>query len=137
MTGNPAPFDFTEARTAARKASEAQAATENALLEATRKRAAAEQAYRVALAKRIISAHVEGVAWTACQDIARGNEEVAGLRYERDVADGVCEALSQAGWRHAADRKDLQRLISWSERVAPDGQSEGTYTAPIGGRRAA
>lgn len=122
---NPAPYDFSEAREAARKASEAQAATEAALRDATRNRAEKERAYRVALAERILTAHGdEGVAWSACQDIARGDENVARLRYERDVADGIVEALAQAGWRHAADRKDLQRLIAWSERVAPDGQYE-------------
>ncbi len=119
---NPVPFDFNEARAAARKASEAQAATEDAMIDAARKRAEAEQRYRVALAKRIVAAHGEGVAWSVASDVARGDEEVARLRYERDVADGVAEAISQAGWRHAADRKDLQRLIAWSERVAPDGQ---------------
>ena len=124
MSGNASPFDFTEARAAARKASEAQAYTENAMLEQAKKRAGAERDYRVALAKRIIKAHEEGIAWSVCSDIARGDADVARLRYERDVADGVAEALSQAGWRHAADRKDLQRLIAWSERVAPDGQYE-------------
>lgn len=135
---NPSPFDFTEARTAARKASEAQAATENAMLDAARKRADAERKYRVALAKRIVTAHAEGIAWTACQDIARGDEEVARLRYERDVADGVAEALSQAGWRHASDRRDLQRLISWSEKVAPNGEQHepSTLERPIGSRAA-
>jgi hypothetical protein len=124
MSGNPAPFDFTEARAAARAASEAQAATENAIREAVQDRASAERAYRRALARRIVKAHEEGIAWSVCSDIARGDDEVAELRYQRDVAEGVCEALSQAGWRHAADRKDLTRLIAWSERVAPDGQSE-------------
>jgi hypothetical protein len=124
MSGNPSPFDFTEARAAARAASESQAATENAMLDAAKKKAGAERDYRQALAKRIISAHDEGIAWSVCSDIARGDAEVARLRYERDVAEGVCEALSQAGWRHSADRKDLTRLISWSERVAPDGQAE-------------
>lgn len=124
MTGNPSPFDFTEARAAARSASEAQAATENAIREAVQKRAAAERDYRRALARRILSAHDEGVAWSVASDIARGDEEVSELRHKRDVAEGICEALSQAGWRHSADRKDLTRLIAWSERVAPDGQHE-------------
>lgn len=89
MTGNPSPFDFTEARAAARA----------------------------------------GIAWSVCSDVARGDDEVAKLRYERDVAEGACEALSQAGWRHAADRKALTLLIAWSERVAPDGQSEPMRSA--------
>src|SRR2546423_311730 len=117
MNGNPSPFDFTEAKAAARKASEAQAATEKTLIEASKKKALTEQAYRISLAKRILHAHaVEGIAWSVCSDIARGDPEVARLRYERDVAEGTYEAFSQAAWRHAADRRDLQRLISWSER---------------------
>lgn len=124
MTGNPSPFDFTEAREAARKASESQKATEDAMLEASRTKAATERSYRIALANRIIQAHDDGIAWTACGDIARGDKTVAQLRYERDIAEGVSEALEQAAWRHSADRKDLQRLIAWSERVAPDGQFE-------------
>lgn len=120
---NPSPFDFTEARTAARKASEAQAATEENLRKATKDRAEKERAYRKALATRILKANaVEGIAWSTSGDVARGDDHVAELRYERDVADGIVEALRQAGWRHSADRKDLQRLIAWSERVAPDGQ---------------
>jgi hypothetical protein len=109
------------------------------MLEQAKKRAKAEQEYRVALAKRILTAHDEGIAWSVCSDIARGDKEVARLRYERDVADGVAEALSQAGWRHAADRKDLQRLISWSERVAPNGQGAEppVLESAIGRRRAA
>jgi hypothetical protein len=125
------PFDFGEARAAARKASESQAATENALLEASRAKASTERAYREALAKRILSVHDEGIAWSVASDVARGDKEVARLRYERDLAVGVFGALEQACWRHAADRKDLQRLINWSEKVAPEGQ----YPEPA--RRAA
>lgn len=121
------PFDFAEARAAARKASESQAATENALLEASRAKASTERAYREALAKRIITAHDEGVAWSVASDVARGDKEVAHLRYERDIAVGVFGALEQACWRHASDRRDLQRLITWSERVAPLGQ----YADPL------
>lgn len=125
------PYDFGEARAAARRASESQAATENALLEASRRKASTERAYREALAKRILSTHDEGVAWSVASDVARGDKGVAYLRYERDIAVGVFGALEQACWRHAADRKDLQRLLAWSERMAPDGQ----YPEPA--RRAA
>jgi hypothetical protein len=129
MSGNATPFDFSEARAAARAASEAQAATENAMLDASKAKAKAEHDYRQALANRIISAHVEGIAWSVCSDIARGDKEVARLRYERDVAEGVCEALSQAGWRHASDRRDLSRLIVWSERMAPLGEQREPIAA--------
>jgi hypothetical protein len=42
---------------------------------------------------------------TLCGDLARGDSRVAGLKYERDVAEGVREAAGQAVWRATADRK--------------------------------
>lgn len=136
---NPSPFDFNEARAAARKASEAQAATEGALRQAAEEKARAERAYRRALAEGIVKAHEEGIAWSVCGDIARGEEMVADLRYHRDVAEGVYEAMQQSGWRHASDRRDLSRLIGWSERVAPLGEQRepAELGEPIGARRAA
>lgn len=127
-----AAWDFTEACAARRKASEDQEATENARLEASKALAAAEKAYRIALARKIIDCHQDdGIAWTVAPDIARGDPTVAQLRYERDVAAGVADALEQSSWRHAADRRDLGRLIAWSER---QGIADGSET---GIRRAA
>lgn len=51
-----------------------------------RKLAEAEMKYRIAYRKEIFRLHeVDGVAWTACADLAKGDEEVAKLRFERDV----------------------------------------------------
>ena len=38
------------------------------------------------------------------------------LRRLRDIDEGVVEALKQAAWRRAADRKDAQRFSDWSQR---------------------
>lgn len=112
-----APFDFAEAEAEIREAQARQAGSEEALREASRAAAAADQAYRVALAKEIVRQHdVDKVAWTVAADIARGAENVAELRYKRDVAQGVLEAAQQAAWRFAADRKDTGRLVDWSMR---------------------
>ncbi|HET6866216.1 MAG TPA: hypothetical protein VFH80_09840, partial [Solirubrobacteraceae bacterium] len=92
-------------------------------------------AYRVALAKKIVELHAGGAAWTVCQDLARGDQSVADLRYRRDVAEGVKEAAQNAVWRHTADRKDLGKLVDWSMRVAPDGQHEESSSSSM--RRAA
>lgn len=74
--------------------------------------------YRVALAKEITRLHSqEGVAWSSTADLARGDEAVARLKLERDIAVGVREALAQAVWRATADRKDAQRFSDWSMRV--------------------
>lgn len=133
------PYDFESARNAASAASRAQLEAERNLKDAARDFAQKEERYRVALAKEIVRQHAdEKVAWTVAPDLARGNAEVARLRRDRDIAEGVREAMQQAAWRRAADRKDTQRFIDWSMRrdiaegfgVAP----EPEFSEPIGVR---
>jgi len=51
-----------------------------------RQLADAEMKYRIALRKEVFRLRQEdGVAWTACYDLARGQEDVAKLRFERDI----------------------------------------------------
>jgi hypothetical protein len=46
----------------------------------------AEMYYRIAYRKEVFRLHeVDSVAWTACSDLAKGSEEVAKLRFERDI----------------------------------------------------
>lgn len=111
------PWSFHDARTACRDASVAQAAVERDLVEAYRDFAQAEARYRQALAKEIVRVHAEdGIAWSTAPDIARGEATVAKLRMERDVSEGLKEAITQAAWRRNADRKDAQRFSDWSQR---------------------
>lgn len=134
------PYDFQQAKEACARAARAQIDAERDLTTAATDHAGKEMAYRKALAKTIVTLHDEGMAWTVCQDVARGDDTVARLRYERDVAHGVLEAQQQRAWRHTADRKDVLELVRWSARVAPDGQYEpppGADVSVIGGRRVA
>ena len=124
----PTPWDFNEARAAARSASETQREAENARREAAEKCAQAELLYRKALAHKIVELHADGVAWTVAQDVARGDEKVAQLRFERDVAKGVLDAAEQRAWRHTADRKDTTGLIEWSRAV----NAFGEQREPVG-----
>lgn len=117
MAGNPQPYSFDEARAAVTKASSNALNAEEFLRQAYRDAAQKEETYRVALAKQILVMHGEGVAWTVCQDLARGDKHVAHLRLERDIAEGVKEAAQAALWRISADRKDLGRLVEWSMRA--------------------
>lgn len=110
------PWDFATARTACRDASVAQAAVEKDLVIAFRDYAECEERYRIALAKRIVECHADGIAWSTAPDIARGDKEVARLRMERDISEGMKEALVQAAWRRNADRKDAQRFADWSQK---------------------
>jgi hypothetical protein len=113
---NNRPWDFDEARIACRKASQRQEQGEEALRKAYIDRALAQERYRKALAEKILELRGEGYPATLCLDLAKGHEEVADLRCQWDVAEGVCEALLQAAWRFTADRKDAQRFAGWSER---------------------
>lgn len=135
------PWDFEQARAAAQRASMAQQAAEDFVRDAARQFAEAEERYRVALALEIVRQHRDDkVAWTVAPDLARGNVEVARLRRERDIAEGVREAAQQASWRRSADRKDTQSLLSWSMRVSlrdEDPQPDWSQQPVIGGRRAA
>lgn len=109
-------WSFGEARAACRAASSAQLAVEGELRRVSRAFAEADEAYRRALAREIVVQHDSGVAWSTAPDLARGDELVAGLRRDRDIADGVLEATKQAAWRAAADRKDAQRFADYSLR---------------------
>lgn len=128
MTG---PWEFDQARAAAAAASRAQAAAEEFVRESAKQAAKAEEAYRVALSEAIVRLHADGMAWSVCGDVARGDKRVARLRMERDIALGVREAAGQAAWRRTADRKDVQSFMSWSARreLAEGGQPAWTPEA--------
>mgnify|MGYP001595291546 CR=1 FL=1 len=113
---NNRPWDFDEARDACRKAAHAQEHAEAEVRHAAQQLALAEEAYRVALAKRIVELRAEGQAATVCADLARGDKQVAELRRLRDISDGVYEAMKQASWRHTSNRKDAQRFADWSQK---------------------
>lgn len=116
------PYDFGEAKAAIERASVAQKHAEQQIRDAYADHASKERAYRSALAQEITKLRAEGVAITIAQDLARGEKRCADLRYARDVAEGVREAAKSAVFRHTADRRELEQLVSWSLRVAPDGQ---------------
>jgi hypothetical protein len=135
------PYDFQQARAAAASASTSQRQAETELRNASRDFAIKEEAYRVALAQEIVRQHAEeGVAWTVAHDLARGNKKVAELRRDRDIAEGVREAMQQACWRRVADRKDTQMFCTWSMRrelAEGHGDVHEVHGPIFGGGRAA
>lgn len=110
------PLAIEDGRDAAFRASEKQREVEDQIRDASRKLAEAERLYREALSVRIVELHASEVAWTVCETIARGEKNVAKLRYERDVAKGIFEAATQQAFRRGADRKDVHQLLVWSEK---------------------
>ncbi len=56
----------------------------------------AEQKYRVALAKQILIERDKGQPVTIISDICRGNQEIARLRFQKDVAEVSYKAAMEA-----------------------------------------
>ena len=71
----------------------------------------------------------DGLPATLCLDLSKGDERIASLRREWDIAEGVKEAMQQNCWRHTADRKDAQRFADWSQRRE---MAETGHLEPIG-----
>lgn len=69
-------------------------------LEATKDRAIssakAETTYRTALAKAMLTEREKGTPVTIISDICRGQEEIAALRQERDIAEALYKAAREA-----------------------------------------
>lgn len=112
------PLQIPDARDAAFKASELQKQVEDEIRVASRNLANCERLYREALAKKILDlrSKPDAPAWTTCADVARGDVHVAKLKFERDVAEGVLEAMRQQAYRRGSDRRDLDTLLTWSMR---------------------
>lgn len=55
-----------------------------------------EYSYRMALSKRLTELRAEGQAVTHLADIARGEEKIAKLRFDRDIAKGLYDSSQEA-----------------------------------------
>lgn len=110
------PWSFHEAVQAHKNAEVEQRRVESEVTSAYKEHAKAERLYTVALARRILMLKSQGMAITACETVAKGDEHIATLRYERNVAEGLKETAKVAAWRVNADRRDVEGLIDWSKR---------------------
>lgn len=125
------PWDWAQAQVASEEAKTAQRESAENLRKDARDLARKERLYRVALARRILELKAEGHAITACGDLARGDERIAELKFERDVAEGAKEATGQAAWGASADRRDTLTFIEWSLRAAFRDEQEPATTSVI------
>lgn len=58
--------------------------------------AKSEQDYRIALAEKILIEREKGTPVTIISDICRGDRKIAGLKFDRDVAETVYKAAMEA-----------------------------------------
>lgn len=117
------PLQIEDAREAAYRASEVQRGVEDEIRKLSKELANAERRYRRGLANAVLqltagdpSREIKPVAVTVARDLARGQQVIADLKHERDVAAGLLEAAHQQAFRRGADRRDLTQLIEWSMR---------------------
>lgn len=54
-----------------------------------------EYNYRTALSKELVRLRAEGQAVTHLADIARGEKEIAKLRFDRDIAEGLVKSAEE------------------------------------------
>lgn len=113
---SPGPWGFDVAQSKSEDAAREQERLEEEVRDAYREHARAERSYNVALARRIWELKREGIAITACERLAKGDETIADLRERRDMAEGSKETAKLAAWRANADRRDITGLIDWSMR---------------------
>lgn len=74
--------------------------------------AQAEHDYRVALAKKMTELKLSGEKVTIISDLSRGDEVVAGLKKDRDIAEGVLDACKSSIRSMQATMSGIQSLIS-------------------------
>jgi hypothetical protein len=75
-----------------------------------REAAHAEREYRVALAKEIASLRSDGVAWSSCTDMAKGDLVVAEQRCLRDIAEVMYKAAGER-IQHIKRKRDILRAF--------------------------
>lgn len=116
-TVNLAPLTLAEARKKAANLSAAQEEHQRERVKSAEALAKAESEYRRLKAREILRLHADGVAWSACEDLARGTEAVADARFRRDLARGTAAAVNDNAYRLAADRHSLDNIVRWSMQL--------------------
>jgi hypothetical protein len=82
-----------------------------------RKLAEAERLYKIAYRKEVFRLHIEdGVAWTACEGLAKGDETVAKLRMERDIRKSDYDSTYEKILALKAELRIIENEISFERR---------------------
>lgn len=75
-------------------------------------KAEAEKNYRIALAKEMLRLRTEGTPVTIISDLCRGNEQIATLKMQRDIADSLYESNMQAIYNYKLNIDIVQNQIN-------------------------
>ena len=77
----------------------------------------AEKDYKVALAHKILQLRTENVPVTIINDLARGDERIAELRFKRDLARSLYETAKEGMRSLRVEASVLQSIARYQEDV--------------------
>ena len=78
---------------------------------------AAEKEYKVALAHKILELRTEGVPVTIINDLARGDERIAELRFKRDLARSLYETAKEGMRSLRVEANVLQSIAKYQSDI--------------------
>ena len=78
---------------------------------------AAEREYKIALAHKILELRTEGVPVTIINDLARGDERIAELRFKRDLARSLYETAKEGMRSLRVEASVLQTISKIQDEV--------------------
>ena len=80
-------------------------------------KAETEQQYRIALAKQKLILKSEGMAISLIEDVARGTEDIAALKFQRDYAEDMYKAAIESLRALRSELSGLQSLLRNQEEI--------------------
>jgi hypothetical protein len=110
------PLDLDDGRRAASKLARQCREGVEALDRAVKAHSEAEHTYRIAYAKKLVELRGDAVPVGVATDLAKGDETVAQLKYERDLAKGMIDVARERLRQLDGERASLRQLLEWSRK---------------------
>ena len=110
------PLDLADGRRAASMLARQCRDGVDALDRAVRAHAEAEHTYRKAYSTKLVELRGQAVPVGLCLELAKGDEAVAKLKYDRDLAKGMIDVARERLRQLDGERASLRQLLEWSQR---------------------
>jgi hypothetical protein len=76
-----------------------------------------ERKYKIALRMEILKLKKDGYPATLINDLAKGNEEIAALRFDRDVAKGLYDSARESMQSLRVEASMLQTISKYQDEL--------------------
>jgi hypothetical protein len=120
------PLDLDDGRRAASLLARQCRSAVDALDQAVVRHAEAEHSYRKAYASKLIELRGQAVPVGLCLELAKGDEVVAKLKFDRDLAKGMIDVCRERLRQLDGERASLRQLLEWSQRF-----EARSFTPPV------